>query len=157
VEHIPARHAAKVGMKYPGRVWYITEYGFGLELDLTRFAPGRSPTLTATLRFDRTVDPERARRLAPGDPVEAVLIEVYLHPNNEYVIASLPPNPAWLSGSVRHLARLIRETGRSDLFPILADALEDAGCDDAALIDHCRQPHEDGERNWAAELLASQA
>src|SRR4029079_6223791 len=55
MEHIPAIHAAKVGMQYPGRVVALWEAGLDLELDLSRFAPGRDPRLLANFRFDRTV------------------------------------------------------------------------------------------------------
>jgi hypothetical protein len=127
------------------------------ELDLGYDGPGRAPFLGAGLSFDHTLYPQKARDLRPGDSVEVVLIDVAEADPNDWVQASLQADPAWLAASVRHLARLIRETGRTDLFPILSDALEDAGCDDAALLDHCRQPHEDGERSWAVELLATQA
>jgi hypothetical protein len=36
------------------------------------------------------------------------------------------------------LARGIRADQAFDRMPILADALEDAGCDDLVLLDHCR-------------------
>jgi hypothetical protein len=159
MEHIPATHAAVVGRQYPGRVSWVEESAAGLVLDLTAFAPGRSPTLYATLRFDQTVTPERARRLAPRDPVEAVLIEVVLHPIDTRLVASLPANPAWLtwnSETVRRLARHIRGAGEFGLLPVLADALEDAGCQDAALLDHCRQSSAGDGRSWVVELLATQ-
>jgi hypothetical protein len=72
--------------------------------------------------------------------------------------AALPVDPAWLSwnnGTVRALAKRIRTTGEAVLMPVLADALEDAGCSDAALLSSCRQFSEDT-RNWVVELLATQ-
>lgn len=41
---------------------------------------------------------------------------------------------------------LLREVARNhryDLLPVLADALAEAGCDDKAILDHCRHggPH----------------
>jgi hypothetical protein len=160
MEHIPATHAAVVGRHYTGRVSRVGESDVGLVLDLTEPAPGRSPILYAGLRFDQTVTPERARRLAPRDPVEAVLIEVHPHPpHNGRLVASLPANPAWLAWNdetVRRLARHVRATGELGLLPVLADALEDAGCRDAALLEHCRQFPADGGRSWVAELLATQ-
>src|SRR5262249_48186989 len=35
---------------------------------------------------------------------------------------------AWNNGTIRNLALSIRDGGQADLFPILADALEEAGC-----------------------------
>jgi hypothetical protein len=37
--------------------------------------------------------------------------------------------------------------------PILADALEEAGCTDAAILDHCRQPGEHVRGCWVVDLL----
>jgi hypothetical protein len=48
--------------------------------------------------------------------------------------------PAWLTDSVRHLALAIYECHSFEDMPILADALEDAGCRQPALLDHCRLP-----------------
>src|SRR5579872_4099346 len=46
----------------------------------------------------------------------------------------------WNGGTVRHLAEDIYEQRRFSDLPILADALEDAGCADAALLGHLREP-----------------
>src|SRR5262249_6164479 len=47
---------------------------------------------------------------------------------------------AWGDGIVGRLARSIHDAHRFEDMPILADALEDAGCDDAGLLDHLRDP-----------------
>jgi hypothetical protein len=50
---------------------------------------------------------------------------------------------AWLSGNrglARAIAEGIAEEGRFKDLPILADALEEAGCDDEAILSHARQP-----------------
>jgi hypothetical protein len=51
------------------------------------------------------------------------------------------------------LARLVYDTRDFSPMPILADALQDAGCDSAELLDHCRSdgPHVRG--CWAVDLL----
>jgi len=157
MEYIPAWHAAKVGMSYPAKVRAVGEFVLLLNLDLTLIAPGRSPTILASLRLDETVDSGRARTLALKDSIEVVLIRVDQHPGSEQAFASLPADSAWLEWNdetVRRLARHIRQTGESQLLPILADALEDAGCDDATLLAHCREPQPPG--SWAVELLATQ-
>jgi hypothetical protein len=65
-------------------------------------------------------------------------------------------DPAWLSwndGAVRKIAAVIdAEKGFADL-PILADALEDAGCTDAELLGHCRRPDGHAPGCWALDLL----
>jgi hypothetical protein len=56
-----------------------------------------------------------------------------------------PPalDPAWLTfdgGLVPVLARKIYDERAFDLLPVLGDALEDAGCDRADVLGHCRGP-----------------
>jgi hypothetical protein len=65
-------------------------------------------------------------------------------------------DPAWLTGNDRaviHLAATIAGEGSFELMPILADALEDAGCADADVLRHCREggPHRRG--CWVLELI----
>ena len=45
---------------------------------------------------------------------------------------------AWNDGAVRKLAQAIYDGRAFDRLPLLADALEDAGCADAAILGHCR-------------------
>jgi hypothetical protein len=40
-----------------------------------------------------------------------------------------------------------------DRLPLLADALEDAGCGDAAILSHCREPSEHVRGCWVVDLL----
>lgn len=73
----------------------------------------------------------------------------------------LPPvEPLWLAahdGAVVRLAQAVYDEQAFDLLPILADALEDAGCTDARLLDHCRQPGEHVRGCWVIDwLLAKQ-
>ncbi len=66
-------------------------------------------------------------------------------------------DPAWLAwrdGLVRRLAREIRETAAYDALPVLGDALEEAGCDDPVLLDHCRAAGPHYPRSWLVDFLA---
>ena len=47
-------------------------------------------------------------------------------------------DPSWLTSDVRALAVGIYDEKAFDRMPILADALQDAGCDNAHILDHCR-------------------
>jgi hypothetical protein len=46
----------------------------------------------------------------------------------------------WQTTHVQQLAQAIYTDRAFDRLPILADALEDAGCTDAAILEHCRGP-----------------
>jgi hypothetical protein len=47
-------------------------------------------------------------------------------------------DPRWLTSDVAALARGIYDEKAFDRLPILADALQDAGCDNEEVLDHCR-------------------
>ncbi len=159
MEYIPAWHAAKVGMRYPARVVHTWLGGLHLHLDLTLVAPGRHPMLAATLWDRWTVAPELAHSLQVNDLITVVLIRLPEVEGLENLSVSLPADSAWLTWNdetVRRLAQHIRETHEFGLLPILADALEDAGCNDVALLSHCREPQPEAAWSWAVELLATQ-
>ena len=59
----------------------------------------------------------------------------------------------WDSGSVRRLAETIYETGRFEDLPVLADALEDAGCTAAELLGHLRGSGLHLRGCWPVDLL----
>lgn len=61
--------------------------------------------------------------------------------------------PEWRTAAVVDLAQSIGNESAFDRLPILADALEDAGCRDVQILDHCRGkgPHVRG--CWVIELL----
>jgi hypothetical protein len=60
---------------------------------------------------------------------------------------------AWRNGTLPRLARAIYDDGAFERLPILADALEDAGCDDRAVLEHCRQPGTHVKGCWVVDLL----
>jgi hypothetical protein len=65
-------------------------------------------------------------------------------------------NPAWLAwndGTVVKLAQSIYDDRAFDRLPILADALEDAGCNDAELLSHLRGPGPHVRGCWALDLI----
>lgn len=59
----------------------------------------------------------------------------------------------WRTADVLGLARAISEGRAFDRLPILADAPMDAGCDDDAILAHCRSqgPHVRG--CWVVDLV----
>jgi hypothetical protein len=59
----------------------------------------------------------------------------------------------WRDGAVRKLAAAIYDARRFADLPVLADALEEAGCADAALLAHRRGPGEHVKGCWVVDLL----
>jgi hypothetical protein len=62
-------------------------------------------------------------------------------------------NPAWRTSNVTALAQAIYDDRAFDRLPILADALEDAGCDNADILNHCRQPGVHVRGCWVVDLV----
>jgi hypothetical protein len=59
----------------------------------------------------------------------------------------------WNNGTVRRLAQTICDERAFDRMLILADALEEAGCDNADILNHCRQPGEHVRGCWVVDLI----
>jgi hypothetical protein len=66
---------------------------------------------------------------------------------------SVPIQAAWRTAMATSLARGMYESGDYSPMPILADALEEGGCESAEILDHCRNsaPHFRG--CWALDSL----
>jgi len=63
-------------------------------------------------------------------------------------------DPAWLTSDVLLLARGINQEKAFDRMPILADALQDAGCDNDEILNHCRAEGWEHVRGcWVIDLL----
>jgi hypothetical protein len=60
---------------------------------------------------------------------------------------------AWNGGTVPRLAQAIYEEKRFADLPVLADALEEAGCTNADILDHCRGPRPHVRGCWAVDLI----
>jgi hypothetical protein len=72
-----------------------------------------------------------------------------------------PPRPmkaepewlTWNDAAVPKLARSIKKDGGFEQLPILADALEEAGCTDAEVLAHCRNAGRHDQSCWVLQLL----
>jgi hypothetical protein len=62
-------------------------------------------------------------------------------------------SPSWRTDTAVTLARQMYESREFGAMPILADALQDAGCDEPAILDHCRQPGEHVRGCWVVDLV----
>ena len=65
--------------------------------------------------------------------------------------ACLPPH--WKTQEIVGMARGIKEDKAFDRLPILADALEEAGCNNADILGHCRGPGPHVRGCWVVDLL----
>jgi hypothetical protein len=93
----------------------------------------------------------QAVKAAEEDAQRALLREIFGNPFRPAAVAA-----AWLTwneGTVRRLAQGIYDEGRFADLPVLADALEEAGCADEQVLGHCRggAPHARG--CWVLDLL----
>jgi hypothetical protein len=59
----------------------------------------------------------------------------------------------WTAGTIPKLAQDIYTDRAFDRLPVLADALEDAGCDNADILAHCRGPGPHARGCWVVDLI----
>ncbi len=59
----------------------------------------------------------------------------------------------WRTAAVRALAQELYDRRVFDRLPILADALQEVGCEDTAILDHCRKPGEHVLGCWVVDLV----
>jgi hypothetical protein len=62
-------------------------------------------------------------------------------------------DPGWRTEAVVGLATGIYADRAFDRLPVIADALEDAGCADAGVLGHCRGPGPHARGCWVVDLL----
>jgi hypothetical protein len=72
---------------------------------------------------------------ALGEPPTTLLRDIFGNPFRPVTAA-----PVWLTPTVVSLAHGIYDDRAFDQLPILADALEDAGCTDTTVLDHLCGP-----------------
>jgi hypothetical protein len=61
----------------------------------------------------------------------------------------------WRTSTVVALAQQMYDSRDFSAMPILADALQDAGCDNADILDHCRGPGPHVRGCWVVDLVLS--
>jgi hypothetical protein len=98
----------------------------------------RSDAMLAATAAEATAQTDLIRDIV-GNPFRPVILK--------------PAWLAWNDGTVPKIARAIYEERAFVRLPVLADALEDAGCGDAAILAHCRGdgPHVRG--CWVVDLI----
>jgi hypothetical protein len=64
---------------------------------------------------------------------------------------------AWNDGTAVKMAQRIYNEHAFEHLPVLADALEEAGCHDADILAHCRQPGQHVRGCWVVDLLTGRS
>jgi hypothetical protein len=109
---------------------------------------GKNPyhIATETLGIIATL---RGKGNVPPEEQIALLRDIFGNPFRPAV-----PEPAWLTSDVRTLARGIYDEKAYDRMPILADALQDAGCNNEEVLAHCRDSKQVHVRGcWVVDAL----
>lgn len=100
---------------------------------------------------DPSAKPSRKQLQAFNRRLCDLLRDVFGNP-----FAPVTIDPVWLTwndGTIPKIAQSI-EAGRAfESMPVLADVLEEAGCQARAIVDHCRQPAEHARGCWVLDLL----
>jgi hypothetical protein len=88
----------------------------------------------------------------PEEKEQATLVrDIFGNPFRPVTIDS-----SWQTSTVVALAKAIYKEEAFDRMPILADALEDAGCTNAGILNHCREPGVHVRGCWVIDLLTEQ-
>jgi hypothetical protein len=99
------------------------------------------------------------REYAPDDP-DYELVRGRFHVLEDLIGPDPLPafDPAWRTSTVVALAKCMYEGRDFSALPILADALQDAGCEDTTILDHCRDPKQIHFRGcWVIDLVLRKA
>jgi hypothetical protein len=124
------------------RLNYITFTSMKNATDLvSSFAVETCPTLDQE-RHERAIQAELLRDIV-GNPF--------------HCIAAHPSLLTWNDSLSLRLAQSIYTDRAFDRLPLLADALEDAGCDNADILAHCRGPGPHVRGCWVVDLLTGRS
>jgi hypothetical protein len=100
---------------------------------------------------------EAARALREGDGLSLAGARRVLYPVFREVAGPDAPvafSPSWRTDTAVLLARQMYESRDFSAMPILADALQDAGCDNDTILSHCRDTNQVHVRGcWVVDLV----
>jgi hypothetical protein len=94
----------------------------------------------------------RAAALVEGQAQAGLIRDIFGNPFRAVAL-----DPSWLTSTVVSLAEGIYADRAFDRLPILADALQDAGCEVAEVLDHCRGPGPHARGCWVVDLVLGKA
>lgn len=97
-------------------------------------------------------DCESCHKTSPRFVAPSLIRDIFGNPFHPVTL-----NASWLASTVLALANGIYTERAFDRMPILADALQDAGCDNEDILNHCRQPGEHVRGCWVVDLLLAKS
>jgi hypothetical protein len=115
---------------------------------LRREANAAMAAHASMFRYWAADDFSRCARVAGWQAAADLLREVFGNPFRPAVLA-----PGWRTEAVVAVARGAYAERASGRLPVLADALEDAGCTDADILAHCRGPGPHVRGCWVVDLV----
>ncbi|MDY3558381.1 hypothetical protein R5W23_005474 [Gemmata sp. JC673] len=117
-----------------------------------RRMPELNPTLHAVWQaLDEASSRREARRNAAWEAEEVVQCDLVREVVAPPLVTGI--TPPLRTSTVLSLARGIYEHRAFDRMPILADSLQDAGCEDVDVLDHCRGPGPHVRGCWVVDLV----
>jgi hypothetical protein len=120
---------------------------------LTAADPPDSPAALVRELARALRDVRRATRAGTAERATQAALVRCVFGNPFRPVAADPAWRTWDGGTIPRLARAAYEDRGSDRLPVLADALEEGGCTDAALLDHLRGPGPHVRGCWVVDLL----
>jgi hypothetical protein len=127
----------------------------GLKWDITATIKGdakywvdRTPKLPLTARQQGLLDTDDLRERSEESWFLSFLFRDIFNPFRPVALS-----PSWLVPTVTTLARQMYESRDFSLLPILADALQDAGCDHEDILTHCRGNGLHVRGCWVVDLM----
>jgi hypothetical protein len=156
-EQLSKAHQSAVALMYAGQL--PTEVG---EQGLTAasLAANAADPKPFSAAFPMTALPIPLTGYRAEDRERDVLIRRLLRCvfGNPFRPVSLDPGwLVWNAGTVPSMAQRIYDERAFDRLPILADALEEAGCDNADILNHCRQPGVHARGCWVVDSLLAKS
>ena len=124
----------------------------GHEAEMAQDASHAAANAAADIPLSRTAPGQRAPLLAERNAEHAAQADLFRDIfGNPFRSSEI--DLEWLTDTVVALARGIYAGRAFDGMPILADALQEAGCDDDDILTHCREPGEHVRGCWVVDLL----
>ncbi|VTR93297.1 Uncharacterized protein OS=Sorangium cellulosum (strain So ce56) GN=sce5710 PE=4 SV=1 [Gemmata massiliana] len=104
--------------------------------------------LSAATSADEFEDEESPSHRAERAAQSALLRDIFGNPFRPVAFS-----PEWRTSTAVAVAAQMYESREFGAMPILGDALQDAGCDSADVLDHCRGPGPHVYGCWVADLV----